>query len=44
MAMVRGLDAAELNCGMVLEVPESSDKKWISQIKTASPENVNKGS
>ena len=44
MAMVRGLDAAELNCGMVLEVLESSDKKWISQIKTTSPENVNKGS
>ena len=44
MAMVRGLDAAELNCGVVLEVPESSDKKWISQVETTSPENVDKGS
>ena len=44
MAMVRGLDAAESSCGGVSEVPESSDKKWISWVKTASPENVDKGS
>ena len=44
MAMVWGLDAAESNCGGVSEVPESSDKKWILQVKTASPENVDKGS
>ena len=44
MAMVRGLDAAELNCSVVSEVPESSDTNWISQVKTASPENVDKGS